>query len=134
MVNELTRYIVFGIFGGVWIVLMLLGWFILYHRDHATFRRRWFPRLMVIGGVVCWAFAAALCALSQELTSLAFLALFVGMMLLISYFHMRQFTFCDKCGVALYILPWSKPMRFCPHCGTELGGKPSRQADPDFDG
>lgn len=117
--------IVTACFVGTWIVLGIGGFFLFYLGRDVAFKRRWFPRYVILGGVLFVFFSTTLSALSsRSLGGLGVLVLVVPAVCLISWLNIRFTKFCDKCGATVYNQNWFSPMKFCSKCGAELDAKP----------
>jgi hypothetical protein len=122
--------LVFACFFATWVVLGLSGFYLFYVRSDVYFKRRWFPRYIVLVGVLFVLFSTALTALSaQSLGALGILVVLVPAAGLISWLNIKFTRFCDKCGATVYQQNWLAPMNFCSKCGAELDGKPVPRDD-----
>ena len=118
-------------FVGTWIVLGVAGFFFFYVGRNVAFKRKWFPRFIVLAGVLFVLFSTTLMVLSsRSLGTLGILVLVIPATALISYLNIKFTKFCDKCGVTIYAQNWFVPMRLCSKCGAELNPKPKLHDDP----
>jgi hypothetical protein len=123
--------IVTSCFVGTWIVLGVAGFFLFYVGRDVAFKRKWFPRFIVLVGILFVLFSTTLMVLSsRSLGALGILVLVIPATALISYLNIKFTKFCDKCGVTIYAQNWFVPMRFCSKCGAELNPKPKLYDDP----
>ena len=118
--------IVTALFVGTWIVLAIVGFFLFYHNKNAAFKRKCFPRYIVLVGVLFVFFTATLSVVSSgSLWSLGILVVIVPAIYLVSYMNLRLTKFCDKCGTTLTNMNGFTAMKFCSKCGAELDAKPT---------
>jgi len=121
----LVEEIVIASFFGTWFVLGLGGWIVFFARKDVGFKRKWWPRYILLGGGLFVLFSAAIGVLeTRSLKALALLLFVVPWVTLTAYLNLRFIKFCDGCGATAYDMNWFAPMRFCPKCGTEFGAKP----------
>ncbi len=120
-------------FIGTWVVLMIGGFFLLHLGKDAAFKRKWFPRYVILGGVLFVAFSTAIStamfAPSRTPHVFTMLAFMVPMVVLISYLNIKMTRFCDQCGLTIYNQTWLHRMKFCSSCGAELDAKPKPDRD-----
>src|SRR4051812_12789784 len=89
-------------FIGTWIVLGLGCFYILYLRRDAAFKRKWFPRFVILVGVLFVLFATTLIGLrARSLSALVVLVVAVPIVTGIAYLNIKFTQFCDKCGATL---------------------------------
>ena len=118
--------IVTALFVGTWIVLAIVGFFLFYHNKNAAFKRKYFPRYIVLVGVLFVFFTATLSVVSSgSLWSLGILVVIVPAIYLVSYMNLMMTKFCDKCGTTLTNMNPFTQMKFCSKCGAELDAKPT---------
>ena len=113
-----------------WIALMIGGFVIFMVRRDAAFKRTWYPRYVILLGVLFVVFVATIMVLSaRSLRALAPLAIVAPMAALMTYLNIKFTRFCDHCGATLRGENASADLRFCPGCGAELdsGGKLDRR-------
>ena len=111
-------------FVGTWIVLAIVGFFLFYFGKDAAFKRKWFPRYIVLVGVLFVFFVATQSVVSSgSLGSLGILVVIVPAVYLISYMNIRTTKFCNKCGTTLINMNPFSPMKFCSKCGAGLDAK-----------
>ena len=120
-----------GLFVATWVVLGVIGFIFFYLNGDAALKRKWFPRYVVLAGVLFVFFATALTvAGSKSSASLGMLVIVVPMVILISYLNLKFTKFCGKCGVTIIDHNWFSPTRFCSKCGAKLDSdKPSQLDD-----
>jgi hypothetical protein len=113
-------------FVGTWIVLGIAGFFLFYFGKDAAFKRKWFPRYIVLVGVLFVFFVATQVVVSSgSLGGLGILVVIVPAVFAISYMNIRTTKFCNKCGTTLINMSPFSPMKFCFKCGAELDAKPA---------
>jgi hypothetical protein len=123
--------IVIAVFFGTWVVLGVAGFLFFYLGRDAALKRRWFPRFVVLGGVLFVFFATTLSVLSSRSPEgLGVLVLVVPAVLLISWLNIKHTKFCDECGAMTINQNWFASMRYCPRCGASFDSKPSVDDDP----
>ena len=116
--------IVFACFIGTWIILGIVGVFLFYLSKNVAFKRKWFPRYVILVGILFVSFVTAITALSSSSHEVwRMLAFMLPVIMLITYMNVKLTKFCDKCGSTLFPQNWFAPLRFCPKCGAELGAK-----------
>ena len=93
---------------------MVVGLYVLYGNHSATFKRKWYRRLMIVNGVF---FLVLLAASVRDL----FLLLLVLPVLAWIVFGSLRFTkFCEWCGSTVRTnLPFIDK-KHCPRCGSDL--------------
>jgi hypothetical protein len=112
-------------FVATWIVLAIVGFFLFYYNKDAVFKREYFPRFIVLIGVLFVFFTAAISVVStRSLGSLGILIIIVPAVSVISYMNLRMIKFCNKCGATLTNTNLFAAMRFCSRCGAELDANP----------
>jgi len=117
--------IVTACFVATWIVLAITGFFLFYYNKDAAFKRKYFPRFIVLIGVLFVFFTSALSVVStRSLRSLSILIIIVPAVYVISYMNLQLIKFCDKCGATLTNTNFLVAMRFCSRCGAELDSRP----------
>ena len=122
--------IVTACFFGTWIVLGIDGFFLFYLGKDVAFKRKWFPRYVILAGVLFVVFATSIMAFSaNSLEILGMLAFIILITSIISYLNIKMTRFCDKCGATLVNQNWFVAMKFCPKCGAELNAKPKVFSD-----
>ncbi len=118
---EALAGIVFACFLATWIVLGIGGFIAFYLRRDVAFKRRWFPRYVILAGVLFVFFSTTFMVLdSRSLQTLWMLVFVVPMVVLITYLNLKFTRFCEKCGATVFDYNWISPMRFCSKCGAEL--------------
>jgi hypothetical protein len=122
--STLASGMVTVIFVGTWIVLGIGGFIAFYLSKDVSFKRRWFPRYVIGGGVLFVVFATTLTVLeSRSASALGMLVVMVPMVVLITYLNLKFTKFCDTCGATLVDHNWFSPMKFCSKCGALLDTK-----------
>ena len=117
-------------FVGTWIALAAGGFYLFHLGNDAAHKRRWFPRFIVLGGVLFAAFTTILGLLAKRSPEGLKGLLVVGpAVLIISYLNIKSHKFCDGCGATTYNKNLFAPARFCPRCGASLGPKPAMHDD-----
>jgi hypothetical protein len=107
-------------FLATWVILAIAG-FLASKRMNAVAKRRWWPRWIVLVGVLFVFFSTTLTVLqSRSWSSLGILLIVVPAVILICYLNIKFIKFCDKCSATLYNQNWFTPMRFCSNCGAKL--------------
>jgi len=123
--------IVTACFFGTWIVLGIAGFFLFYRGRDTDFKRKWFPRFVVLVGILFVGFATTLFYLPTRSTeSLRMLFFVVPATCVISWLNIKFTRFCDSCGHMIHNHNWFSPMNFCPKCGAELDAKKAVHRDP----
>jgi hypothetical protein len=122
--------VIMALFVGTWIVLGIVGFVVFFLGRDTALKRRWFPRFVVLGGVLFVFFSTTGTVLeSQSWWSLGILLVVVPAVALISFLNIKMTKFCDKCGATLIYSNWFSSMRFCSKCGATLDDKPKRFDD-----
>jgi hypothetical protein len=115
---------------GTWVVLGISGFFLFYLGRDVAFKRKWFPRYIVLANSLGVFLSTTLIAHSSRSPgTLNVLMIIAPAVCLISYLNIKLTRFCDRCGSTLYnqgLFPWIK---FCPRCGAELDAKPKSYDD-----
>jgi hypothetical protein len=115
--------IVIACFIGTWIVLGIIGVYF-YLSKNVAFKRKWYPRFVILTGVLFVFFSTTIMAFSvRSLELLVVVIVMVPFTLLIAYLNIKMTKFCDECGATLLNQNWFVAMRFCPKCGAELDAK-----------
>ena len=133
--NDLTAPTLSGIvtacFVGTWIVLGITGFIVFYLQRDVAFKRKWFPRYVILAGVLFVFFSTTLMVLqSRSFSALGVLIVVVPMVVIITYLNIKFTRFCDKCGATVFDSNWFSPMKFCSKCGAELiSAKPDELND-----
>jgi hypothetical protein len=119
------------LFVATWVLLGIIGFIVLYLNRDATVKRKWFPRYIMLTGVLFLLFLTAVSvAGSRSSGGLGILVIAVPMVVLISYLNLKFTKFCDKCGATIIDHNIFSPTRFCSKCGAKLeSGKPSQLDD-----
>lgn len=120
----------FSCFFVTWILLMLGGMVAVSLSKDAAFKRWWFPRLMIFGGIFMVSLPTTIMVLQSDFEALAALVVFVPLICLIIYLNIKSTKFCDRCGAACREFSWLSRMKFCSRCGAELEAKPKPNIDP----
>ncbi len=112
-------------------MLGIIGFIVFFLKRDAALKRKWFPRYIVLVGVLLVLFSSAMTvAGSHSFASLWMVVLVVPVVALISYLNVKFTKFCDKCGATIVDHNWFSPTRFCSKCGAKLdSGKPSQLED-----
>ncbi len=123
--NELDADNLSGIltacFFGTWAVLGIGGFIVFYLQKDQAFKRKWFPRFVILGAVLFVLFATTLMVLQRRsFSALGILVLLVPMVSLIAYLNIKFTKFCSNCGATIIDNNWFSPMRFCSKCGAKL--------------
>ncbi len=122
--------IVTTLFVLTWIALGIAGLILIYLRPDAAFKKKWFPRfVMLTGGLFVFFVAAISVAGTRSIAGLGVLFIVVPAVVLISYLNMKFTRFCDKCGATIFAQNWFSPIRFCSKCGAELDSSKPAQVD-----
>jgi hypothetical protein len=90
--------------------------YLFFNKQTVVFKRKYFPRIVVIGSFV---FIVFLLALFQW--HLQMLVVFIPAVGLIAYGNIKITKFCDKCGKQVQNANWGSKMDYCPKCGAKLG-------------
>ena len=120
----------FSCFFVTWIVLMLGGMVAVSLSKDATFKRWWFPRLMIFGGFFMVSLPTTIMVLQSDFKALAALVVFIPLISLVIYLNIKSTKFCDRCGATCRELRQFSKARFCSRCGAELDAKPKPDIDP----
>jgi drug/metabolite transporter (DMT)-like permease len=128
-VNTPAKFVV-ACFFVTWIVLGFVGYLAARRKDTA-FKRKWFPRYVILAGVLFVFFPTVISFLQSRSWGavLGILFLFIPAVSVISYLNIRFTKFCDKCGAAIYAYNWFSPIKFCSRCGAALDPKPKLDVD-----
>jgi hypothetical protein len=119
-----------ALFAGTWIVLGIVSFVVFFLGKNTALKRKWFPRFMVLAGVLFVIFTTTFAVLgSKTWLSLGILVITVPAVALISYLNIKMTKFCDKCGATLINSNWFSPMRFCSKCGAALDDKSKGSGD-----
>jgi hypothetical protein len=119
-----------ALFIGTWIVLVIVGFVVFVLGRDTALKRKWFPRFIILVGMLFVIFSTSLAVLGSETwVALGILLLTVPAVALISYLNIKMTKFCDQCGATLINSNWFSPMRFCSKCGAALDDKPKRFDD-----
>ena len=112
-------------FVGTFIVLGVVGFFVFTFGKDVAFKKKWFPRSVILAGVLFVLFSNTVMVIhSRSFSILAILIIEIPFVALISYLNIRATKFCDNCGAtAVNHNPFSR-MRFCSKCGAEFGVQP----------
>ena len=112
-------------FLGTWVVLGVGSFVVFVLGKDAAFKRRWFPRIVILVGVLFVLFSSAIMVSDGQISQLpAMLILILPMICLISYLNMRFTKFCGNCGKTLYSQNWFAPLIYCSACGAKIDTKP----------
>lgn len=120
--------IAFGVFMATWIalgVISLVGYVVLSPEA----KRRWYPRLAILAGILFPIFVFAVFASEQGWGSgFAALAFFAPVSAAFTYLNIKSNRICPRCGriVQSWGRLWS--VHFCPKCGQPLDTKPAPAA------
>lgn len=122
--------ILFACFMGTWVVLGITSIFLFYDNKNTVFKRKWFPRFVILVGILFMIFSTASLATSaRSLEDWSMLAAEAPIVAIITYLNIKLTRFCDNCGSTLIPqIRWT-PIRFCPKCGAELGARSSESDD-----
>ncbi|APW64292.1 zinc ribbon domain-containing protein [Paludisphaera borealis] len=127
---KILEGIVTACFFGTWVVLGIGGFLVFYLGRDVAFKRKWFPRYILLVGVLFVLFSTTLMVLSsRSLGALGMLVFVIPATALISYLNIKFTYFCNQCGATLHNQNWLNPMRFCSKCGAELDAKPKLRDD-----
>jgi hypothetical protein len=122
-----------AIFMTTWFVLMIGGFVLFYLGGNAEFKRKWFPRYVILGGILFLGFTTAMMARMMNVAELIGMWLFmVPTICLISWLNIRMTKFCDGCGKTISNQNWFSRIRFCPNCGSGLESKPKPKTSDDL--
>lgn len=129
MSNVHTRTMLITVIGallvGTFIVLGIMGIVVFNFGKDPSLKRRWFPRFIILHGVLFVVFCSTIVAVGSEPWLALGLLFFTGPAIApICYLNIKTTRFCDKCGVILIYLNWFSPMRSCSKCGAALDDKP----------
>ena len=95
-----------------------------------AFKRKWFPRFVVLGAVLFAFFATTLIVLQRRsFSALGILVLVVPMVSLIAYLNIKFTKFCSKCGATIIDNNWFSPLKFCSKCGARLDPDKPQELD-----
>jgi hypothetical protein len=98
----------------VWVSAAIFQ-FSFFNKQSAAFKRKYFPRVIIIGGFVFLVFMLALFKWHFQM-----LVVFLPAIALISYGNLKITRFCDKCGRTVRNADWFSKMDYCPKCGSKL--------------
>ncbi len=118
--NILTIVVLIG-FIVTWFVLGIGGYVVFSRGRDVVFKRKWFPRYVIVGGVLFVVFVSTLMALSARslapLGSLAVLVPLVGVFVVLNVVLTR---FCGNCGRIVSLWDGPTVAKFCSKCGAKL--------------
>jgi type III secretory pathway component EscS len=116
------------LFGGTWIILMVTSVFLFWIKKDVVFKRKWFPRFVILVGVLFVAFSSTIMVLQQRsVHSLKILVVIIPAVILSSWLNLKLTKFCGSCGATIINnVPFSRT-RFCPKCGAELAAEGKSQ-------
>jgi hypothetical protein len=101
----------------VWCILGLASFLFFHFNRNVALKRRVLPVLTVIVVAMFLGVVYYFIGSSQPLV----FVFAVPAVVVISYLNIRMTRFCNSCGKTLHQqLPFTT-VRFCPHCGAELG-------------
>jgi len=92
-------------------------------------KRKWFPRVAVLSGILFVAFVSAGLASGAVPGAAVQLLLIVPATALICWLNIRMTTFCGSCESMIYSSTWWTTLNFCPKCGADLRPKPDDEYD-----
>jgi hypothetical protein len=108
-------------FVGTWMVLAFWGFDAFYKKGDLAFKRKWFPRYMILGGLLLAFFPPALIALSSRSpVGLLSCVIFVPVAAVFTYTNIKFTRFCDNCSAIMTGQIWFFARRYCPMCRAEL--------------
>jgi hypothetical protein len=108
-------------FLGTWIVLFCVNVYVLFGRRDASFKRKWFRRMVFLTSGLFILFVAAIAASSGLPIPWPFLLCFlVPTVILIAWLNLKLTKFCDHCGATILPGNFLVRPRYCPRCGTPL--------------
>jgi FtsH-binding integral membrane protein len=117
-------------FACTWIVLFCVNAYVLFSRRDATFKRKWFRRMVVLMSGLFVFFVVAINASSGVQMAWPFLlCVLFPIVILIAWLNLKLTRFCDHCGAT--ILPGNFFVRpkYCPRCGTPLDAMTKADAE-----
>ena len=98
------------VFLGVWIALLLL-WLVAHSRASVEIKLRWYPRFVVLAGVLFVGLTYWATRLPESLYfSVPASALF-------AFLNIKLAKFCPRCGYRN--LAWGRTVKHCHRCGLE---------------
>jgi hypothetical protein len=122
--------IITACFVGTWIVLGAVGFLLFYLGKDVVFKRKWFPRNVMLGGLLFVFYSTTLFTLGSGLLGgLGVLVVVVPAVCLISWLNIKFTKFCGECGSTIVDQNWFSPMKFCSKCGAELDAKPNTDSE-----
>jgi hypothetical protein len=130
-VNEgAITIVVAASFFGTWMVLAFWGYDAFHKKGDVAFKRKWFPRYMILGGLLFGFFPPTLMALSsRSLVALLLYVVFVPVAAVFAYANIKFTRFCDNCSAMIGRNPFFE-RRYCPMCRAELNSaKPDERND-----
>jgi drug/metabolite transporter superfamily protein YnfA len=111
-------------FFAAWIVLIIGGFVVFTIRRDAAFKRTWYPRYVMLVGVLFVVFATTIMVLgSRSFEALGGVVILVPMAALLTYLNIRFTVFCDHCGATVRGANRSAAPRTCPGCGAALSSR-----------
>jgi hypothetical protein len=102
----------------VWIALGISGLFLFFLNNNAKFKKKYFPRYIILLGVLFSAFT--LVAILVEGENFFTWLITLPVIALISLLNFRNTKFCDTCGKTNFSRVFFLQPRHCSNCGTEL--------------
>jgi hypothetical protein len=115
-------------FFGTWMVLGFWGYDAFQKKGDVAFKRKWFPRYIILCGLLFAFFPPMLMALaSRSLVALLLYVVFVPVAAVFAYANIKFTRFCDNCSAMTGPNPFFV-RRYCPMCRAELNsGKPKER-------
>ena len=109
-------------------LIMVASVFLFWINKDVRFKRKWFPRFVILVGVLFVAFSSTIMMLQQRsLQSLKIQLVIIPVVILFSWLNMKTTKFCGSCGATIISNnPFSRT-RFCPKCGAELAAEVKSQ-------
>ena len=121
---ELITNIVMVSLIGTWVIIGIAGFFLFHLWGNVASKRKWFPRFLILEGVLFVVIATATTVLHfRTIESLSVLLFLLPVLALIAYLGKSQSPFCHQCGAVIYDRHWPSRARFCRACGAALGAK-----------
>jgi len=106
--------ILFPIFMATWIILTIVGFLLFYRNKDVKFKRTWFTRYMIFGGILFMIFIKLMGAPFEVYY------LVVPGLILICFLNIHFTKFCSSCGATNYQYNSFSKMKYCSACGAAL--------------
>lgn len=96
-----------------WIALMVASFFLFYVNKNVRFKKKWFPRFVVLIGVL---FIAFVVWMGAPLAVLFFMVPVIAL----TFLNIRMTSFFDNCGRTITNQMFFSKPEYCAKCGAKL--------------